>query len=293
MATPTPESWTTLQNKMNNGYKHNNTKIMPSVPYFIQKFEEDYFNEQKMDIFFQKYWHYSIYIAIFYLIFIYCFKKYMNTRKAFDLRKPLIIWSFCLSIFSIVGAYRFIFGYYVLFKSHGFKGTLCATYYYRSHPEGIWVAAFVLSKIPELFDTFFIIARKKTLIFLHWYHHATVLMYSFYLYKDRLAGGAYYGTMNFTVHAIMYSYYTLSAMKIRVPKFVNILITTLQTLQMFIGVFVTVYLYFQLDNPQCPIHSKNLLSAMLMYSTYLYLFGEFFVKTYILKRKSSKSVKKD
>ena len=84
---------------------------------------------------------------------------------------------------------------------------------------------FTLSKIPELIDTFFIIARKKKLIFLHWYHHATVLMYSFYLYKDRLAGAAYYGTMNFTVHAIMYTYYFFSACKIRLPKWVSMTVT--------------------------------------------------------------------
>ena len=49
---------------------------------------------------------------------------------------------------------------------------------------------------------------------------------------------------------------------------------------MFVGVFVTIYLSFQLDNPQCPIHGKNVTAAMLMYSTYLYLFAEFFVNSY-------------
>ena len=198
------ESWTLLQIKMNNGYRHNNTALMPQVPSFIRYLEDKFFDEQKMDMYFQDYWHYSIYLAGFYLVSIYFFKKYMENREAFDLRKPLILWSALLAVFSIIGAYRFLFGFYELFKSHGFKGTLCATYYYRSTPEGFWVAAFVLSKIPELVDTFFIIARKKKLIFLHWYHHATVMVYSFYLYKDRLAGGAYYGTMNFSVHAIMY-----------------------------------------------------------------------------------------
>lgn len=202
-------SWTILQAKMNQGYRHDNSDKMPGLPAWLENLEKSWFDEQKMDALFDQYWHYCIYLAIFYLIFIYFFKKYMDTRPAFDLRVPLIIWSAALSIFSIIGAYRFVFGFSVLWKTHGFKGTLCATYYYRSHPEGIWVVAFVLSKVPELVDTFFIIARKKKLIFLHWYHHATVLMYSFYLYKDRLAGGAYYGTMNFFVHAVMYSYYTL------------------------------------------------------------------------------------
>lgn len=43
---------------------------------------------------------------------------------------------------------------------------------------GFWATMFVLSKVPELGDTIFIVLRKQPLIFLHWYHHATVLVYS-------------------------------------------------------------------------------------------------------------------
>ena len=268
---------------------YDNRASFPPLPKFIEDIEETYFNEQYLHNLFQKYWHYSIYIAIFYLIFIFSFKKYMENRKPFDLRTPLIIWSGVLAVFSWLGAYRFLYGFYFLFMKHGFQGTLCATYYYKSKPEGFWVACFVLSKVPELVDTFFIVARKKKLIFLHWYHHATVLVYSFYLYRDRLAGGAYYGTMNFSVHAIMYSYYAFSAARIRLPKIVNIIVTSLQTMQMFVGVFVTIYLTFHVNDKQCPIHKENLMAAFAMYSTYLYLFGEFFVNTYVRKRKVKRS----
>jgi elongation of very long chain fatty acids protein 6 len=36
------------------------------------------------------------------------------------------------------------------------------------------------SKVPETIDTLFIVLRRQKLIFLHWYHHATVLVYCFY-----------------------------------------------------------------------------------------------------------------
>ena len=41
---------------------------------------------------------------------------------------------------------------------------------------------FMLSKVPETIDTLFIVLRRQPLIFLHWYHHASVLVYCFYRY---------------------------------------------------------------------------------------------------------------
>ena len=34
--------------------------------------------------------------------------------------------------------------------------------------SSFWASVFVLSKVPELGDTFFILLRKQPLIFLHW-----------------------------------------------------------------------------------------------------------------------------
>ena len=52
------------------------------------------------------------------------------------------------------------------------------SYIEHNKVSGFWATMFVLSKVPELGDTIFIVLRKQPLIFLHWYHHATVLVYS-------------------------------------------------------------------------------------------------------------------
>ena len=34
----------------------------------------------------------------------------------------------------------------------------------------------ISSQIPELLDTVFLVLQKKRVIFLHWFHHVTVMM---------------------------------------------------------------------------------------------------------------------
>lgn len=44
-------------------------------------------------------------------------------------------------------------------------------------------------QVAELLDTVFIVARKRPLLFLHWYHHISVLVYTWHAYKDHTASG--------------------------------------------------------------------------------------------------------
>lgn len=68
----------------------------------------------------------------------------------------------------------------------------------------------------------------------------------FYSYVDGTSSSRIVALMNYTVHSLMYSYYTLRALKIRVPKAVNILITSLQILQMIIGICLTLQVFYYL-----------------------------------------------
>ncbi|RHY06234.1 hypothetical protein DYB25_001996, partial [Aphanomyces astaci] len=52
----------------------------------------------------------------------------------------------------------------------------------------------VCVQIPELFDTFFVVIRKKPLRFLHWYHHITVLLFCWHAYSVRSSSVIYLST---------------------------------------------------------------------------------------------------
>lgn len=158
---------------------------------------------------------------------------------------------------------------------------------------GFWVFLFIFSKVPELFDTMFIVLRRKPLIFLHWYHHVTVLLFCWNSYATTAASGLYFVAMNFSVHAIMYGYYCMQSLNM-VPKwFPTIIITMSQIAQMFVGTFVCAsswyYLYIGAD---CNNDLNNLIAGAAMYGSYLYLFCEFAVKRYLFPSKKGKGVKK-
>ncbi|KAA0717870.1 Elongation of very long chain fatty acids protein 6 [Triplophysa tibetana] len=208
--------------------------------------------------------------------------SHMIDKVKFLSHKGLIICSRVTHFyFSIIGAVRTgCFMLHVLCTS-GFKQSVCDQSFYNGPISKFWACAFVLSKAPELGDTLFIVLRKQRLIFLHWYHHITVLVYSWYSYKDQVAGGGWFMTMNYTVHALMYSYYAARAAGLRVPKPCAIIITSSQIAQMAMGLAVSALVYRWMQDGDCPSHVENIVWATLMYLSYLLLFTSFFYQSYV------------
>jgi len=176
-----------------------------------------------------------------------------------------------------------------------YADTVCAQgeHTWGAGETGFWVMLFIFSKVPELIDTAFIVLRRKPLIFLHWYHHVTVLLFCWSSYSTMAASGLYFVAMNYSVHAIMYGYFGLQTLHL-VPKwFPTFLITLCQILQMFVGTFVCASCwYYHIQGRTCDNDLYNLIAGALMYGSYLYLFTEFAVKRYILTPSKPKTVKK-
>mmetsp|Transcript_18350 Transcript_18350/g.27735 ORF Transcript_18350/g.27735 Transcript_18350/m.27735 type:complete len:99 (+) Transcript_18350:674-970(+) len=87
--------------------------------------------------------------------------------------------------------------------------------------------------------------------------------------------------MNYSVHASMYFYYFLMAIRMR-PKWLNpMIITTFQISQMIVGVAVTLtgFYYYSTDET-CMIEKENNTAAFVMYGSYLFLFLQFFIARY-------------
>ena len=228
-----------------------------------------------------------------YMAFIYQFSKYMKDKPAFSLKAPLIYWNASLCIFSFIGALQTVpLLLSLIYNSSEFKDTICENPS-QTWGQNPWVGLFVYSKIPELVDTFFIVARKRPLIFLHWYHHVTVLLYCWHSYAIEAPQALYFIAMNYSVHAIMYGYYALSAMKIKPRWLPPAMITSSQIMQMVVGLFVQCnasYEYLYNSNNACSLNGTNVFWGGIMYASYLKLFCDFALKRYFMPVKKSSNL---
>lgn len=232
---------------------------------------------------------------LLYGIAIFAGKMYMSHRKPFQWRRAMALWNLFLCVYSFVAMIRMLPPLLHNLSSAPLRDNLCMNpeLAYGRGSSGFWGQSFVWSKFVELIDTFFIIIHKKPLIFLHWYHHITVLLYTWDGYVSKAPAGPIFMSMNCAVHFIMYGYYFLMTIKMK-PKWMNAMFITIsQIAQMVVGVTTTIVSFYYLithksdvddyDDQQqgsCEIKNSNIVSAFLMYGSYLFLFVQFFVNRY-------------
>jgi elongation of very long chain fatty acids protein 6 len=215
-------------------------------------------------------------------------KMYFSSRSRWDWRITMSLWNLSLSVFSLIGFVRTAPKLYANLTNYSMLENFCfdPESHFGSGSSGLWIQLFILSKFPELVDTFFIVIHKKPLIFLHWYHHISVLLYCWVSYVAKAPNATIFCVMNYAVHSIMYFYYFLMAAKIKPKFFQAVYITVAQISQMVVGVIVTMYGCYLLwvkkvtMEQNCWLTPDNNFAALLMYGSYLFLFLQFFWQRY-------------
>lgn len=170
-------------------------------------------------------------------------------------------------------------------------------------PVGYMMTLFMFSKFPELLDTVFLVLMHKEVLFLHWYHHVTVLLYSWFAYASATPSAVVFGTMNYAVHTVMYFYFFASQYT-SVFRFMRKPITSMQLGQMLAGVSLTVLAYWytryggeQLGeegetssgSPSCSeTYDKSgfFVYCLMLYGSYTLLFAKLYIDTYIKKSRA-------
>uniref|UniRef100_A0A1X7VQV9 Elongation of very long chain fatty acids protein n=1 Tax=Amphimedon queenslandica TaxID=400682 RepID=A0A1X7VQV9_AMPQE len=231
-------------------------------------------------------WSIPIISSLLYLFLVYFGKQWMKSREAFNLKRPLMLWNLATAVFSILGASVCLPAVINSTIEKGFIYTTCISdgYYGSESSVCFWAFLFTVSKVIELGDTFFIILRKKPLMFLHWYHHVTIINVMWLIFSKAATGISHWGSaVNYTIHSIMYSYYAATSAGVRFPALIPPLITMLQIFQMFFGATInmTAFVY----RSTCPVDEAVVWASVIILLTYAGLFGNYFMQRYVLKKK--------
>merc|ERR1712176_458719 len=215
-------------------------------------------------------------------------------RGAFDVKAAAFWWNSLLSLFSWCGVVACVPVLAQSLWEHGLYFTTCAPpSWYATGWSGVFVALFIYSKIAELMDTVLLLLAGKPVIALQWWHHSTVLLYCWHSYSVRIATGAWFACMNYSVHSIMYGYFAVMGTQYRksVSRYA-IYITLLQLVQMLVGMFVTIKAVgYQAAGEDCHVNKTNSILGLTMYASHFVLFFKLFVDNYYLKPRSSKAAR--
>jgi fatty acid elongase 3 len=233
---------------------------------------------------FTPFWPIPIVVA-FYLASIYGLQAWMKNRDEIKLPKLLALHNFILTIMSFVLAAGSGYEAVRMILTHGWFAAYCGSFEDDVDIRmARWCVAFYLSKYYELLDTYFLVLRKRKLIFLHVYHHAIVIPVCWMAVDAQIYMGWITSFNNAAIHVPMYLYYALSAMGYR-PTW-NRFITSGQLLQFIIDMSSSVpfyYIYFHTDY-RCRGEVYAWYIANCVGFSFLLLFANYFFQTYIRKR---------
>lgn len=234
------------------------------------------------------------YALLFYLPVCQLLENFYNPKNRNLFKNLGFIWNISLSLFSVIGTYMTLPYLVSCIYQDGLSSAILLNTstcnYMIDNKVSFWCTLFVASKIPEFVDTFlYILKNGKQHIFLHWYHHLFTAFYSYWLVVKN-DGPSRFGlwmvSLNFFVHAFMYAYYAVMEITERdcwVRKLVmsySSFITSIQTVQMFIIMYVLLYDKFKLGNELDHF-------GLGMYLVYAVLFSNLFIQKYISKIKKN------
>uniref|UniRef100_A0A6B2LGW9 Elongation of fatty acids protein n=1 Tax=Arcella intermedia TaxID=1963864 RepID=A0A6B2LGW9_9EUKA len=228
---------------------------------------------------------------MFYIAILALLPKYVR-KNGLNIEGLLPYWNFVLFVGSCLGAGTYLF---IMVRKH------YGSSYYQMicDPEGeayeglfgFMAFAFLISKFMEFGDTIFLIAKKKPIDFLHWYHHLTVMFYTWGSVANRNSLGQWFGLINALVHSLMYYYFWRVSLRHRLSW--GIVVTVFQTTQMGIGlVLLASWVHYWSAGMECGSEDPmmTVVAGIVMYGSYLFLFLRFFVKRYLSKtHKTSKT----
>ncbi|EPR79161.1 Fatty acid elongase [Spraguea lophii 42_110] len=229
-------------------------------------------------------------MVVLYLIYVNSVNKKMsgNYQRGFKLRYFMILhnlgmsaFSFYVFIRSITLVYRFYTQNSLIDAASDSNNVLSDGIYFYSY-------IFYISKIYEITDTLILHMNRKKASFLQSFHHAGAIIATWLLCVSYSHLSWIFVVLNSFVHLIMYFYYFLATLgiKVRIKK----IITTMQMVQFVSGIIMLLGHFYIASPFKGDQHTQKMQVIALIFNTsyalvLLMLFRLFFKKTYETKNK--------
>ncbi|XP_046803157.1 elongation of very long chain fatty acids protein 7-like [Lucilia cuprina] len=230
-------------------------------------------------------------VGVYVLVVLKIGPMFMSKRKPYNIKSIIQVYN----IFQIL---MNLYIYYGLTKHFVFSPNYswtCMKYDKTdTSPDVLGLAKFIylyyINKILDFLDTIFFVLRKKfnQISFLHVYHHA-IMAWGGFIYMNRFFGSQFtvVGHVNSLVHVLMYTYYFLSALDIKLNMDSwKPYMTKIQIIQFFyfaIKFFVTI-----VRNGQCGLPYEWLGTLFIQNLFMTAMFSHFYWKNYIVKERQRK-----
>uniref|UniRef100_A0A1B6LH76 Elongation of very long chain fatty acids protein n=1 Tax=Graphocephala atropunctata TaxID=36148 RepID=A0A1B6LH76_9HEMI len=216
---------------------------------------------------------------------------WMKGRSAYNVEKFMLLYN--IVQMAINSYFVYMACWYVWIPGH--YNWICQRPIYGPNPTEDMVVrtfyVFMCSRLLDLLDTVFMVLKKNKhqVSFLHLYHHIMVAV-ACWLCVKYMPGGhvAFFGTLNAFVHVVMYFYYFLTAYDASYKKSIwwKRHITEIQLIQFIVVSIQQGYAFF---SPSCDYPRYMLAFFLSQAMLMIYLFTDFYLKAYVIKKKTKKS----
>ena len=219
-------------------------------------------------------WHYPLAALAWYTILL-----GLDDLPRLQLKLIMRAWNVGLAMASVLGAAVVAPHLASIVIEGGVYGAVCTPpSEFQCGASGRVVWYFTLSKIVELGDTLWLKLSGRPVIFLHWYHHTTVLLFCWLAVAETTGVvGLWFATVNMCVHSVMYSYFAShDLLPSRVARRIAPMITRMQIAQMIWGAALigAGAVYWAVGRP-CALSVNVAISGAVMYASYARLFWSF------------------
>ncbi|XP_052863230.1 elongation of very long chain fatty acids protein AAEL008004-like [Anopheles cruzii] len=233
-------------------------------------------------------WPMALVLVVYLYVVLDAGPRFMAHRKPYDLRIVMRVYNLVQVLLNTVLFFWIVIKTFVVYGDYNFSCQLCNyTSDFRGMEEMYLSYSYFMLKVLDLADTVFFVLRKKQshVSFLHVYHHTLMAIGTYFglLYVPG-GHGVMLGVWNTLVHAVMYFYYFLSSYGSHYSGWWKHYLTRMQLLQfMHLAVHFGVPLFF---DRSCQFPRIWMGIGFLQALLILGLFTDFYIKSYVVKRKS-------